>query len=102
MTRPPMAPRPDQRLLTTAGFPAGSRSRSGEFAGAFAYPGVPPAVPNLQGAQIINQNVQVTNFFTFPAAGRIWQVVLSYSVVTNNSFSLATAKSYAAVETAVS
>lgn len=101
MTAPP--PRPDQRITGTAGAVAGnSRSGSGELAGALGYPGVPPAVPNLLGATKLQQPVSVTALFTFPQPGRIWQVVLSYAITSNNSFGLATVRTVATVQTVTS
>jgi hypothetical protein len=96
---PPQSPRPDQRLVTAAAGGPGSRSGSGELAGALGFPGVPAAVPNLQGASIFQQGVSITKMVTFPAAARIWAVLLSFSITSNNSFSLATVRTVAAVQT---
>jgi hypothetical protein len=59
-------------------------------------------VPNCKAAVLIQQNVGQPHFFTFPAAGRIWTVVLSYAITSNNSFSLATSRNFAAIQTASS
>lgn len=94
----PQVPRPDQKA--TPGVPAapGSRSGAGDVAGALLYPGVPAAVPNCKSAQILHQGVSTpVPFFTFPAAGRIWAVSLSYVITSNPSFTLATARTYAVV-----
>lgn len=98
----PQTPRVDQRLVTAAGAVPGSRSGSGELAGALGYPGVPPAVPNLLGATLLQRGVSITSMFTFPQAGRIWQVVLSYAVTSNASFTLSTARTVATVQTVTS
>lgn len=96
------SPRPDQRAVAGGASASGSRSGAGDVAGALGYPGVPAAVPNCQGATIFQQGVGVVPMFTFPAAGRIWIVVLSYALTSNNSFSLATARTVAAVQTVTS
>ena len=98
----PQTPRVDQRLVVPAGAVPGSRSGSGELAGALGYPGVPPAVPNLLGATKLQQGVTVVSMFTFPQAGRIWQVILSYAVTSNSSFGLATVRTVATVQTVTS
>lgn len=97
MTTPPMVPRPDQRLLAPLVPVLGSRSGSGDLAGALGYPGVPAAVPNCQSAKTLLHNIGLQTFFTFPAAGRIWQVVLTYTITANASFSLASVRTYAQV-----
>lgn len=61
--------------------------------------GAPPFVPSLQAATVVRQAVAVTKFFTFPSAGRIWSVALSYFTTTNASYSISTSQTYAAVET---
>ena len=61
--------------------------------------GVPPSVPALKAATIVRKNVSISTFFTFGGAGRIWAVALSYFVTTNNSYTLSTSQTYAAVET---
>jgi len=95
----PQEPRPDQRPVTVpAGLP-GSRSGSGELAGALGYPGVPGAVPNLQGASLIQRGSPASyNMVTFPAAGRVWMVILSYVITSNATFSLSTVRTVAAVQ----
>lgn len=100
MTSP--TPRPDQRHLASPGGTAGSRSGSGDTAAALGYPGVPPAVINCQSAQIVQQNVGQPVFFTFTQPGRIWTVVLSYVITSNNSFGSPTARTFALIQTVVS
>jgi hypothetical protein len=80
-------PRPDQRHTAHAAGPGGSRSGAGDTAGALGYPGVPPAVPNCQAAQALRRSILGSGaFFTFPGAGRIWTVILSYTVNSFGSF----------------
>lgn len=74
--------RPDQRPVPGSAGTPGSRSGAGDLAGALGYPGVPPAVPNCQSAQALRRSPSGAGvFFTFPNAGRIWTVLLSYTVV---------------------
>ena len=81
-------PRPDQRHGAHAAGPGGSRSGAGDTAGALGYPGVPPAVPNCNSAQALRRTISGSGiFFTFPGAGRIWTVLLSYTVNSFGSFS---------------
>jgi hypothetical protein len=61
--------------------------------------GTPPFVPSLKSATQIRQSTGVNTFFTFGSAGRIWAVALSYFTTTNNSYSVSTSQTYAAVET---
>jgi len=83
-------PRPDQRHVGHAGA-AASRSGSGDLAGALGYPGTPPAVPNCVAAQALRRGVAGGgNFFTFPQAARIWTVFLSYTVVSDTTYTAAT------------
>jgi len=98
----PQEPRPDQRTVTVpAGLP-GSRSGSGELAGALGYPGVPGAVPNLLGAALFQQGTSgIPTIVTFTAPGRVWMVILSYVITSNATFSLSTVRTVAAVQTAV-
>lgn len=98
----PQTPRVDQRLVTGSGTAPGSRSGSGELAGALGYPGVPPAVPNLLGATQLQLGVQIKTMFTFPQAGRIWAVVLSYAITSNGTFGLSTVRTVATVQTVTS
>lgn len=98
----PLVPRPDQRVIAAQGVTPGSRSGSGELAGALGYPGVPPAVPNMLGATVFQQGVGVVQLFKFTAPGRIWTVILSFVVTSNASFTLSTARTVAAVQTATS
>lgn len=99
----PLVPRPDQRQLLQVPAVPGSRSGSGELGGALIYPGLPSAVPNCQSASRLLEPVTSGQvFFTFPAPGRIWQVVLSYVITANNSFSLATIKTYSSIQTVIS
>jgi hypothetical protein len=95
----PQEPRPDQRVVTaSAGLP-GSRSGSGELAGALGYPGVPAAVPNLLGASLFQQGTSgIPTLITFTAAARIWSVTLSYVITSNATFSLSTVRTVAAVQ----
>lgn len=91
-------PRPDQLPIGSPGMMPGSMSGAGDLAGALGYPGVPPAVPNLSSAEAIQQNVSASVvLFTFPSAGRIWSVVLSYVITSNPSFSLSTIRTYARI-----
>lgn len=77
-------PRPDQRHTPGHAGAAGSRSGSGDAAASLGYPGVPPAVPNCQSAQALRRSILgAGTFFTFPGPGRIWTVLLAYTV---NSF----------------
>jgi len=91
-------PRPDQRhgaKLTAAG----SRSGSGDMAAALGYPGSPAAVPNCQSAQALRRALGgAGTFFTFPTAGRVWTVMLSYMVVSGSTFT-STAKFAATITT---
>jgi hypothetical protein len=97
------SPRPDQRVPAGAGVVPGSRSGSGELAGALGYPGVPSAVPNCLGAALFQQTAASTpTIVTLPESGRIWLVDLSYVITSNNSFSLATSRTVCAVQAAVS
>lgn len=61
--------------------------------------GGPPFVPQLKSATVVRQSVAVTPFFTFPSAGRIWAIDLSYFITTNNSYAVSTSQTYAALET---
>lgn len=90
-------PRPDQRALTAPHGGAGSLSGAGDLAGALGYPGVPAAVPNCKGASLFQRNVGTWTIFTFPAAGRIWLVDMSYVITSNASFSQPTARTVAVV-----
>lgn len=99
MTTPPQSPRPDQRLTGGPGGAPGSRSGSGELAGAFGYPGVPPAVPNCLGGSVFQNAVGFQLIVTMPQAGRVWMVALSYVITSNNSFAPATARTIARIET---
>ena len=79
-------PRPDQRHAGHAG-PGGSRAGSGDLAGALGYPGSPPAVPNCQSAQALRRTIAGSGqFFQFTQPGRIWTVMLSYTVVASGTF----------------
>lgn len=98
----PMQPRPDQRVITGTSTTPGSRSGSGELAGALGYPGVPPAVPNMLGATVFQQGVGNVQLFKFTQPGRIWTVILTFAITSNASFSLSTSRTVAAVQTATS
>lgn len=97
-----ITPRPDQQHSPHRSGTAGSRSGSQDTAAALGYPGVPPGVINCQAAVLLQQGVGQPHFYTFTGAGRIWTVVLSFVVTANASFSLATYRSYAAIQTALS
>jgi hypothetical protein len=80
-------PRPDQRHAAHAAGPGGSRSGAGDTASALGYPGVPPAVPNCLSAQALRRTIAGAGaFYTFLGAGRIWTVLLSYTVNSFGSF----------------
>jgi hypothetical protein len=80
-------PRPDQRHGATVAGASGSRSGSGDLAGALGYPGSPPAVPNCQSAQALRRGIAGSGqFFHFNQPGRIWTVFLSYTVVSRAGF----------------
>ncbi len=85
----PLPQRPDQRAIAGGGGVSGSRSGAGDLAGALGYPGVPGAVPNLQGASLFQQNVSRPTLYTFTGAGRIWLVILTYTITSNNGFPVA-------------
>lgn len=91
-------PRPDQRhgAAPTA---AGSRSGSGDMAAALGYPGSPPTALNCQSAQALRRGVGgAGTFFSFGSAGRIWTVMLAYTVVSDATFT-PTAKFAATITT---
>lgn len=91
-------PRPDQQHGASVAGASGSRSGSGDVAAALGYPGVPPAIPNCQAAQQLQANAAGAGlFFTFTAPGRIWQVLLAYTITSNNSFALATTRTVATI-----
>lgn len=91
-------PRPDQQHGQNVAGASGSRSGSGDTAAALGYPGVPAATPNCKAAQAMQVNVGGSGaFFTFTAPGRIWQVILTYVITSNNSFTLATSRTLATV-----
>lgn len=93
-------PRPDQHLIPAAASGSGSLSGAGDLAGALGYPGVPPAVPNCQGASLIQKDVgNWTLLPPIPGAGRLWVVSLSYVITSNNSFSISTQRTYARIIT---
>jgi hypothetical protein len=93
------SPRPDQRHAPGRGGLGGSRSGAGDTAGALGYPGISPAVPNCNAARALRRSVSGAGvFFTFPAPGRIWTVLLSYTVVSGATFS-GTAKFAATIQT---
>lgn len=80
-------PRPDQRRAATVGGAAGSRSGSGDTAAALGFPGSPPAVPNCQSAQALRRSIAGSGTFAvFPRPVRIWTVVLSYAIVSDNTY----------------
>ena len=85
----PLPQRPDQRAIAGGGGVSGSRSGAGELAGALGYPGVPSAVPNCQGVSLFQQNVSRPTLYTFTGAGRIWLVILTYTITSNNGFPVA-------------
>jgi hypothetical protein len=98
----PQEPRPDQRVVTSPAGSPGSRSGSGELAGALGFPGVPGAVPNCQGASLFQQGTgSIPPIVTFSGAGRIWMVTLAYVITSNASFTLSTVRTVAAVQTVV-
>lgn len=87
--------RPDQHHHPGQRGPAGSRSGAGDTAGALGYPGVPAAVPNCQGASLLQQNVSTPTVITFAQAGRLWFFDLSYTITSNNSFAISTVRTVA-------
>lgn len=92
-------PRPDQHRGAQLGGTAGSRSGSGDTAAALGFPGSPPAVPNCKSAQALRRALGGAGlFFTFPNAGRVWTVMLSYMVVSGSTFT-PTAKFAATIST---
>jgi len=93
--------RPDQRVIPTApGTVPGSRSGSPEAALSLQQTGVPPLVPGLKTAQKLHQNVGIFNILAPAQDIFVWGCILSSSIDTNASFSLATAATFAVVQTA--
>jgi hypothetical protein len=93
-------PRPDQFHRPHTGGPGGSRSGAGDLAASLGYPGVPPATPNCNAAVALRRAIGGSGtFFTFPEAGRIWVVTLSYTVVTAAGFSTAPQRFAAYIQT---
>jgi hypothetical protein len=45
--------------------------------------GIAPAVPNYTGHALILQPPGIYTLYTFPAAGRIWNVGVSYAIATS-------------------
>jgi hypothetical protein len=94
-------PRPDQQHGPSVAGASGSRSGSGDLAAALSYPGSPPAVPNCLSAQALRRSiVGAGSFFTFPHPGRVWTVLLSYMVVSDNTFT-PVAKFAATIQTTI-
>lgn len=94
------SPRPDQRAIAGPGAASGSRSGTGDIAAALGYPGVPPAVPNCQGADLFQQGVVgAALLLLFPVPSRIWTLILTYVITTNGSFATNTARTIAYVQT---
>jgi hypothetical protein len=96
-----MQPRPDQRQSAAMPGSPGSRSGAGDIAGALGYPGIPAAVPNQQQFRSRRQPAGVYTLGTFTAPGRIWTVILSYFVSTDDTYS-GTTNTFAEVDTAIS
>jgi hypothetical protein len=57
------------------------------MAGALSYPGSPPTVPNCLSAQALRRALGgAGTFFNFGGSGRVWTVMLSYTVVAGSTF----------------
>ena len=87
--------RPDQRHPRGQPGQSGSRSGAGETATALGYPGVPAAVPNCQGANLLNQPPSTPTLITFTAAGRLWFFDLAFDVQSNTSYGTTTSHLFA-------
>lgn len=96
-----MQPRPDQRRTPAPASAPGSRSGAGDIAGALGYPGVPAAVPNLLSQRVRRVPTGSYTLVTFTAPGRIWAVIMSYFILTDNSYS-GTSNTFAEVDTSIS
>jgi hypothetical protein len=71
-------------------------------AGALGYPGTPPAVPNCKSAQALRRAIAGSGtFFSFPQSGRIWTVLLAYTVVSFTGFTGSLTKFAATVTTQI-
>ena len=80
-------PRPDQQHGPSVAGASGSRAFSGDVAAALGYPGSPPAVPNCLSDQALRRSiVGAGQFFSFLHPGRVWTVLLSYTVVSDSTF----------------
>jgi hypothetical protein len=94
-------PRPDQQHGASVAGASGSRAFSGDVAAALGYPGSPAAVPNCLSAQALRRSlVGAGQFFSFTHPGRIWTVLLSYMVVSDNTFT-PVAKFAATIQTTI-
>jgi hypothetical protein len=93
--------RPDQRPIpTTPGTVPGSRSGAAETASTLQQAGIPPLVLGLaSAAQLHVGGPQVSVFYTFAVAGRIWGSTLSAAISSNPSFTTNTANTYAELRT---
>ncbi len=89
--------RPDQRTQDPLSHPVPSRAGSAELQAT----GVPSFIPALQSAYAVNAQPGSTplTMFTFPQAGRIWALHLSYAMASNSSYSgTITSQAYALVK----
>jgi len=87
--------RPDQRHPRSQPGLAGSRSGAGDTATALGYPGVPSAVPNCQGADLLDQPPSTPTLITFNAAGRLWFFDLTFDIQANSLYTSANSHVFA-------
>jgi hypothetical protein len=56
---------------------------------------MPAAVPNCQGAFLLQQGVSTPTVITFTQPGRLWFFDLSFVITSNNSYAFATSRTVA-------